>query len=62
MKRRHAIAGMVFSLLVGVAIAVHDAGLVRWSTPGAHEISVVRGHIIAMVRGVAVWWKNSKIF
>jgi hypothetical protein len=61
-KRRHAIAGMVFSLLVGVVIAAHDAGLVRWSTPGARRISVVKSHVITTVRGVVVRWKSSKKF
>jgi hypothetical protein len=48
--RRHAIAGMVFSLLVGALIAARDAGLVHWNTPGAHSISVVKRQIIATVR------------
>ena len=30
MKRRHAIAGMAFSLLVGALIGANDAGLLRW--------------------------------
>ena len=61
-KRHHAIAGMVLSLLVGVVIAAHDAGLVRWNTPGAHRISVVKSHIIITVREWQGWWKSSKTF
>jgi hypothetical protein len=56
-KRRHAIAGMVFSLLVGAAIAARDTGLMHWNTPGAHRISVVKNHIIATVRE---WWSGGK--
>ena len=61
-KRRQAIAGMVFSLLVGVLIVARDAGLVHWDTPEAQRISVVKNHVIVTVREVVVWWKSSKIF
>jgi hypothetical protein len=49
-KRHHAIAGMVFSLLVGVVIVAHDSGLVHWSTRGADRVAVVKSHVIATVR------------
>jgi hypothetical protein len=61
-KRRHAVVGMVYSLLVGALIAARDADLVHWNTPGAQRISAVKSHVIATVRGVVVWWKNSKTF
>jgi hypothetical protein len=62
MKRRQAIASMVFSLSVAVLIAARDAGLVHWNTPEAQRISVVKNHVIVTVREVVVWWKNSKTF
>jgi hypothetical protein len=61
-KRRHAIAGMIFSLSVAVLIAARDAGLVHWNTPEAQRISVVKTHVIVTVKGVVVWWKSSRRF